>query len=336
MNELKARENRSRRSAAFVRELGWLNVSAGVLLAIGLGVAAWSLSAAHRSRALVAEENRVLVSAERLLSTLKDLETGERGYALTGERNYLEPYENANATLDAAIAAVGARGQAGGALAALVNVKREFAQRVVAARRDLGLEAATALVRSGEDKASMDDVRSAVAGLQDEARARIAQNDHAEAVRGPLLVTVAALSILGAFTAVALLALRRRRAERASAALLESVLDNAPIGLGFLDPSLRVRHMNRRLSAMGERVLDADVGSSLWDILPDMRATLEPRLHEVLEAGRTVADIDVATHGGANSKHLREFQFGFYPLPAAAGAGTAGAGRERGAVPHPD
>jgi len=326
MSELKAREDRPRRPAAFGQELGWLNVSAGVLLLIGLGAAAWSLSAAHQARVLVAGENRVLVAAERLLSTLKDLETGERGYALTGERNYLEPYENANATLDAAVAALGARGQAGSALEALVNVKREFAQRVVAARRDSGLEAATALVRSGEDKASMDDVRSAVAGLQDEARARIAQSDRAEAVRGPLLVTAAALSVLGAFTAVALLALRRRRAERASAALLESVLDNAPIGLGLLDPSLRVRHMNRRLSAMGERVLDADVGSSLWDILPDMRTTLEPRLHEVLEAGRTVADIDVAAHGGTNSKHLREFQFGFYPLPAAAGAGTAGAG----------
>lgn len=326
MNELKARESRSRRSAAFVRELGWLNVSAGVLLAVGLGAAAWSLGAAHRSRVLVAEENRLLVSAERLISTLKDLETGERGYALTGERNYLEPYENANATLDAAVAAVGARGQAGGALAALVNAKREFARRVVAARQDAGLEAATALVRSGEDKASMDEVRSAVAGLQDEARARIARSDRAEAVRGPLLVTAAALSVLGAFTAVALLALRRRRAERASAALFESVLDNAPIGLGFLDPGLRVRHMNRRLSAMGERVLDADVGSSLWDILPDMRSELEPRLREVLEAGRTVADVDVAAHSKANPIHLREFQFGFYPLPTAAGAGTAGAG----------
>ena len=326
MSELKAREDRPRRPAAFGREPGWLNVSAGVLLAIGLGAAAWSLSAAHQARVLVAGENRVLVAAERLLSTLKDLETGERGYALTGEPNYLEPYENANATLDAAVAALGARGQAGSALGALVNVKREFAQRVVAARRDSGLEAATALVRSGEDKASMDDVRSAVAGLQDEARARIAQSDRAEAVRGPLLVIVAALSIVGAFAAVALLALRRRRAERASAALFESVLDNAPIGLGFLDPGLHVRHMNRRLSAMGERTLDADVGSSIWDILPDMRTELEPRLHEVLEARRMVADIDVAVHSKTSPARLREFQFGFYPLPTAAGAGTAGAG----------
>ena len=84
--------------------------------------------------------------------------------------------------------------------------------------------------------------------------------------------------------------------------------------------------MNRRLSTIGERALDAEVGSSLWDILPEMRTALEPRLHEVLEARRTVADIDVAVPSKANPKHLREFQFGFYPLPVATGAETAGAG----------
>ena len=326
MNEAKARKNRFRQPMAFMREHGWLKLSAGILLAIGLAAAAASLIGAHHARVLVAEENRVLVAAERLLSTLKDMETGERGFALTGELPYLEPYNQADANLDAAMAAVGSRGQAGEKLAALVNAKREFARRVVAARQDAGLEAATALVRSGQDKASMDAVRAAVATLQNEARERIANSDRAEALRGPLLLTVAALSILGAFTAVALLALRRRRAERASAALLEGVLDNAPIGLGFLDPSLRVRHMNRRLSTMAERALEAEVGTSIWNILPDMRPTLEPRLHEVLEAGRTVADIDVAAYSGTNTKHLREFQFGFYPLPSATGHGAAGAG----------
>ena len=39
-----------------------------------------------------------------------------------------------------------------------------------------------------------------------------------------------------------------------------------------------------------------------------------------------VADIDVATYSKTNSKHLREFQFGFYPLPEATGEGAAGVG----------
>ncbi len=325
MSEPTAREDQSRSPATFVRELGWLNVVAAVLLMVGLGAGAWSVSIARNTRLTVAQENRVLASTEHLLSTLRDLETGERGFALTGDPAYLEPYERARATLDDAVSAVGARAQADGKLAELVHVKEGFARRVVAARRTSGLDAAIALVRTGEDKASMDDVRSAVAALQDDARERIARSDGAATVRGPLLVAIAALGTLAAFIAVVMLALRRRRAERASAALLGSVLDNAPIGLGILDPGLRVRHMNRRLSAMSERALDADVGGSLWDILPDMREALEPRLQEVLEAGRTVANVDVAAPSRINPAQLREFQFGFFPLPAASG-GTSGGG----------
>ena len=85
--------------------------------------------------------------------------------------------------------------------------------------------------------------------------------------------------------------------------------------------------MNRAFSTMSERALDAAVGRSLWDVLPDLRGTLEPRLAEVLEAGRTLANIEVALHSRVNPALLREFQFGFFPLPVEAGTRTtAGAG----------
>ena len=105
------------------------------------------------------------------------------------------------------------------------------------------------------------------------------------------------------------------------------MLDNAPIGLGFLDPDLRVQHMNRALTGMAERVLDADVGSSLWDILPGTRDTLEPRVRQVLAAGRTAANVDVAMPSRIDPTQMREFQFGFFPLPSSGRQGEApGAG----------
>ena len=36
-----------------------------------------------------------MTQLEQVVSTLKDAETGQRGYLLTGERVYLEPYEQA-------------------------------------------------------------------------------------------------------------------------------------------------------------------------------------------------------------------------------------------------
>src|SRR6266404_8034542 len=43
----------------------------------------------------VSHTNEVLTRLEAVLSTLKDAETGQRGYLLTGEPAYLEPYRDA-------------------------------------------------------------------------------------------------------------------------------------------------------------------------------------------------------------------------------------------------
>ena len=303
------------------------NILAAALLVLGLGTAAWAVIDAQQARTLIAEQNRRLVSAEQLLSTLKDLETGERGFALTGVESYLEPYDSANASLDAAVAAVGMEEQANNELIRLVQTKREFARRVVEARWSQGPEAALALILTGQDKASMDAVRASVARMQGRAHGRMDAADRQASARTRALQAVSIAAVLASFATIVLLAIRRRRAERASTALLGSVLDNAPVGLGFLDPALRVQHLNRALSTMSERALDADAGRSLWDVMPDMRATLEPRLREVLDRGRTVTGVDVATQSRVNPAQTREFQFGLFPLPAAhAGGQAAGAG----------
>jgi CHASE3 domain sensor protein len=44
---------------------------------------------------LVTHTQQVLTELEATLSTLKDAETGQRGYLITGEERYLQPYESA-------------------------------------------------------------------------------------------------------------------------------------------------------------------------------------------------------------------------------------------------
>jgi len=155
------------------RERITLNVIAGLLLATGLSVAAgWALSV-QAARNGVARQTQILVAAEQLQSALKDVETGERGYALTGEDSYLEPYEAANRALPALVAGVES-GEIGVTLIQQIQLKQDFARRVIEARRSGGLDPAVALVRTGVDKASMDAVRLTVSRLQQNAGARIA------------------------------------------------------------------------------------------------------------------------------------------------------------------
>ena len=67
---------------------------AGVVLLVALGVVALFLSFRQIKEAADARAHSyaVITSADALLSALKDAETGQRGYLLTGDEAFLEPY----------------------------------------------------------------------------------------------------------------------------------------------------------------------------------------------------------------------------------------------------
>jgi len=303
---------------------GVLNAVAAALLVVGLGAASLAVLTSSQARRVEADQNELRVSLEQLLSNLKDLETGERGFALTGEDPYLTPYDQAVATLPQQLADLTATGQIApgpGHLAELVTAKRAFAERVIAARRGVGLDAALMLIRTGGDKAAMDAVRGRMDELQRGARLRLADAERTAARRGAVLEVVAICAVLIAFAALALVAWQRRRAERASAALLASVLDHAPIGLGFFDGDFRLKHMNHTLTALGARALGAALGQTLWDIVPELQAEAAG-LQTALETGRPVTGLEISVRGRADAMR-HEYEFGFFPLP---GDRRAGAG----------
>ena len=300
----------------------WMEIAATVLLLAGLGLAIWSVLLTSANNKVLDTQNHALVSSERLVSLLKDIEIGERGYVITGVSSYLEPYEKAAARLPEALADMG--GDAA-RFTSLTEAKHAFVKTVIAVRREQGLDPAIALTLGGQGKVTMDAIRVAVEDLQRQATARIAAANRTRA-RLPLLQLAAGVPVVAGFVLLGMVALRRQRNQKTSAALLSSVLDNAPIGLGLLDPALRVRHMNRSLASMSERALDASVGSSLWDVLPGLREVLEPRLAEVLGGGRTLTNIEVNTPSLIMPGQSRDFQFGFFPLPSHTAEEPAGVG----------
>jgi len=52
-----------------------------------------------QSRALVAHTRDIIDRAQSTLSALQDAETGERGFLITGEPSYLEPYDRGVSSL---------------------------------------------------------------------------------------------------------------------------------------------------------------------------------------------------------------------------------------------
>ncbi|MGI4853045.1 MAG: response regulator [Janthinobacterium lividum] len=296
-----------------VREYRWLNSAALLLFLAGLLAGALSIALVAASRRQMAEQNSVVVAAEKLLSSMKDLETGYRGYALTGEDDYLQPYRLAEQTVPGELAALHATPQQLAQLSDLIAAKHSFAQRVIEERQAAGREGASEVTLTGEGKRSMDGIRSVLDGVNADAHTRINRIDQRESLWLPALELISGISLPLSFLAVSIVALIRRRRERAGTALLERVLNHAPMGFGLVDQNLRIRHANQAFIALATGKHSSAATGMLWDLLPGMRPQLEPALRDVLQHGKA-STIDVVL-AGKSEEDVRNLRFGLFPLP---------------------
>ena len=323
--------------AMFRRWLPRLELVTSLAIALfvaGLALATYEFVVEKQAQRELATENSRFSALERLLSGLKDLETGERGYMLTGQDEYLEPYRFGGAAVDEELRRLDALQLGTDRLPGLVTAKRTVAARAVASRAQANSDAAFRSGLGAEDKAAMDRVRVEVAALQSVTRARIERLDRTDSQRAHILLPLAGLMALLGFAGIIVVAVRRQLAGNALQVTLSGVLDNAPVGLGFLDSQLRVQHMNKALDAMTHGASDADPGSpradetgrSLWSLLPGTQAALEPRLDQVLRGGRVISNAEVSLDDPVQPGATRDLLVGFYPAAYGRGSRLAGAG----------
>jgi CheY-like chemotaxis protein/signal transduction histidine kinase/CHASE3 domain sensor protein len=155
-----------------------------------------SLQTTTTTAASLTQTVEVLGRLESLLSTLKDAETGQRGYLLTGEENYLTPYTDAKDALPDEIRSMRGlfanrpdqRRRLDG-LESLANLKMAELDSTVAARRAGKPEAALAIVRTDRGKIYMDRIRAAASEIETAERQVVAQR--AEESRNAATVSLA-------------------------------------------------------------------------------------------------------------------------------------------------
>ena len=305
--------------------LRWELPVAALFALFSVGAFGFDLFERSRLADALARDNTVIIDLERLLSALKDLETGQRGYMLTGNDSYLEPYHAALPVIRQNLQALSALAVPLDGLPQLVDERVSGADAAVAVRRNGGLAAAVDAIGNGKGKQVMDALRVKIAALQAAAAARVEKRDHVMQERASWCMRAAVLAAALAAALVALYAVRRRSEAKAAASLLEDVLENAPVGLGLLDPSLRVQHMNRALSAMGDRALGVGIGRNIWEVMPELKEQLAEKLQRVLGGGRPIPNIEVTAANPARPDLTRDFQVSFYPL-AGMGEVAQGAG----------
>jgi PAS domain S-box-containing protein len=114
----------------------------------------------------------VIGGLQETLSTLKDAETGQRGYLLTGKEQYLQPHDQAAARIGQELENLAAEARAGelsasdvSTLAQLANAKLAELQQTILLRRTQGLPPALAIVQTDFGKNTMDSIRLVITRL---------------------------------------------------------------------------------------------------------------------------------------------------------------------------
>ena len=95
---------------------------------------------------------------------------------------------------------------------------------------------------------------------------------------------------------------------------LESMLANATIGLAFFDRDFRFIRINRCLAEFNGIPLEAHLGRSLRELLPEIAETVEPIVLQVFETGRPFTGMEFEATRPARPGELRSWLDSFYPV----------------------
>ncbi len=226
-----------------------------------------SLQAAERTALKLSRTLELVSRLQAVVSTLKDAETGQRGYLLTGRESYLAPYLAAVDSLPGELTALEdmvavdpAQHRRLEVLRRLAGDKMEELAQTVALRRKDQQEAALAIVLTDRGKNAMDLIRDAVAEMQTTQRRQLdawsAQAGRA-ATESSLVTWGGSALLLVLIAAAAAVASRDFRARQ-----LDSWLRTGQLGLGeVMQGDQPVDTLSQRILRFLANYLNAQIGA---------------------------------------------------------------------------
>jgi PAS domain S-box-containing protein len=238
-----------------------------LLLPVNAAILATSVRTIRANEAAVVQTLDVLNTLEVVFSTLIDAESGQRGFLITGEDSYLEPYGAARASITGQLVRLGSLlADNPEQLARFRELERRVGDRiatleeVIALRRSAGFAAAQAVVRQGRGKQQMEAAREVVAAMEAEERQLLAARARASEAGLRNTITIFALAAAVNLISLLLIAVFARRdmrhREQAAAELREQrewfAVTLASIGDAVIatDSGGRVRFMNAAAEAL--------------------------------------------------------------------------------------
>jgi PAS domain S-box-containing protein len=201
------------------RRAEWL-LPVAILFLITIGI--FSLQLRRRSEMFsqnVSASRNVVEHVASLLSALDDAETGERGFLLTGQEEYLEPFHSGAERAPKELTALQQAAGSDPRIAAIRSLSaKRFSQMELAIQlfRSLGPAAAVKEVKTGVGKQTMDQIRVLCQQIESSEYAGVVENSNETERYGKeaLLVTTIGSTALVVLLMVALILIRSVNRQR--------------------------------------------------------------------------------------------------------------------------
>ncbi|PPS42708.1 hypothetical protein B1A85_13390 [Chroococcidiopsis sp. TS-821] len=199
----KTRHQKNKNSNSFLKNVaGFFGIASLILIVISF-VSYRNLNGLIRTYNQATNSHEILEKLEAVVSQMKDVETGQRGYVITGQDNYLEPYNKATASIAQHLEEL--RYLLGGEpkyqpqlkkLESLIQQRIAFSQSVIDARRKFDFETARQLTLSGRGKHLMDEIRQIIHEIEQQENAILQQRSRKARTNSYLTVSAFTTGIL--------------------------------------------------------------------------------------------------------------------------------------------
>ncbi|QDU26865.1 Phytochrome-like protein cph1 [Anatilimnocola aggregata] len=151
--------------------LGFLLVF--VALIVNTVLAYWNVQRLQSNAQAVSRQHFVMGELQQLYNILLNAETGQRGYLITGQQSFLQPYQKASMelqeklrTVDKLVSTTPERQKLFGELETSVANRMELISKSINLREKDGIEAVSNWISAGEGKRAMDQVRSQISAIE--------------------------------------------------------------------------------------------------------------------------------------------------------------------------
>jgi PAS domain S-box-containing protein len=278
----KSKQTQGERKQFFKKIVAGFGLASVILVVIGV-VSYENIRGSTNNRSIVKNTYKKIQSLDEVVSQIKDAETGQSSYILSGEKIYLKPYQSAVANVNQEIVKLKSltadqpnQQKQIAKLESLITAKFTELKQTIDLRENKGLDAALQVLVRNDKENLMDDIRKVINEMENEEREWLHQQSHAADGDRKTILTLA-IAICLSFIVLAVVyyfiyreVIERKKTEEAlnqERNFISAVLDTVGALVIVFDSQGQIVRFNQACEQITGYSFDEVRGRYCWNLL---------------------------------------------------------------------